>query len=125
MATRTQKVKAAAVSKRNLRVQPLTCAIGAEVNNVDLGAASRDPALVQEIRALLLQHKVLFFRDQDISRAEHHDALDELPHGAECSGRPRFRAGRRAASPVSDQPGADSRIPSALALEAELGRVLG
>jgi taurine dioxygenase len=36
-----------------------------------LGAASRDPALVAEIRALLLKHKVLFFRDQDITRAEH------------------------------------------------------
>src|SRR5215469_1838788 len=71
MATKAQKVKAAAVSRRNLKVQPLTCSIGAEVNNVDLGAASRDPALMQEIRALLLQHKVLFFRDQDISRAEH------------------------------------------------------
>ena len=29
------------------------------------------PALVAEIRALLLKHKVLFFRDQDITRAEH------------------------------------------------------
>jgi taurine dioxygenase len=29
------------------------------------------PGLVAEIRALLLKHKVLFFRDQDITRAEH------------------------------------------------------
>ena len=29
------------------------------------------PALVAEIRALLLKHRVLFFRDQDITRAEH------------------------------------------------------
>ncbi len=29
------------------------------------------PALVAEIRALLLKHHVLFFRDQDITRAEH------------------------------------------------------
>jgi taurine dioxygenase len=41
------------------------------VDNVHLGAASRDPALMEEIRSLLLQHKVLFFRDQNISRAEH------------------------------------------------------
>jgi len=33
--------------------------------------ASRDPGLVAEIKALWLQHKVLFFRDQDITRAEH------------------------------------------------------
>ena len=38
---------------------------------MNLGVASRDPALVAEIRALLLKHKVLFFRDQDITRAEH------------------------------------------------------
>ncbi|MEJ5989903.1 TauD/TfdA family dioxygenase [Ramlibacter sp. PS3R-8] len=54
-----------------MRVEPLTCAIGAELGNVDLGAASRDPVLVAEIRALLLQHKVVFFRDQEITRAEH------------------------------------------------------
>jgi taurine dioxygenase len=56
---------------RSIRVEPLTCAIGAELVNVDLGAASRDADLVAEIRALLLVHKVLFFRDQDITRAEH------------------------------------------------------
>ena len=36
---------------------------------MNLGVASRDPGLVAEIRALLLKHKVLFFRDQDITRA--------------------------------------------------------
>ncbi len=55
----------------SIRVEPLTCAIGAELSNVNLGVASRSPELVAEIRALLLKHKVLFFRDQDISRAEH------------------------------------------------------
>jgi len=53
------------------KVEPLTCAIGAEVQNVNLGAAARDPGLMAEIRSLLLQYKVLFFRDQDITRAEH------------------------------------------------------
>jgi taurine dioxygenase len=71
MATAAQKVRAAAISKRKLQVQPLTCAIGAEIGKVDLGAASRDTGLMHEIRRLLLQHKVLFFRDQNISRAEH------------------------------------------------------
>ena len=54
-----------------IRVEPLTHAIGAELSNVDLGVASRDPALVAEIRSLLLKYRVLFFRDQDITRAEH------------------------------------------------------
>jgi len=61
----------AASLQDSIRVEQLTCAIGAELSNVNLGVASRDPALVAEIRALLLKHKVLFFRDQDITRAEH------------------------------------------------------
>jgi taurine dioxygenase len=55
----------------SIKVEPLTCAIGAELSHVNLGAASRDPGLVAEIRALLLKHRVLFFRDQDMTRAEH------------------------------------------------------
>ena len=58
-------------TQSSIQVEPLTCSIGAELSNVNLGAASRDPELVAEIRALLLKHKVLFFRDQDITRAEH------------------------------------------------------
>ena len=54
-----------------IRVEPLSCALGAELSNVNLGVASRDTGLVDEIRALLLKHRVLFFRDQDLSRAEH------------------------------------------------------
>ncbi|WP_093381467.1 TauD/TfdA family dioxygenase [Variovorax sp. OV329] len=54
-----------------MRAEPLTCTIGAEVFNVDLGVAARDEALTREIRILLLKHRVLFFRDQDISRADH------------------------------------------------------
>jgi len=54
-----------------IKVEPLTCAIGAELVNVDLGVASRDTALVAEIRKLLLQYRVLFFRNQGMSRAEH------------------------------------------------------
>jgi taurine dioxygenase len=38
---------------------------------VNLGDASRDDDLFEEIRALLLQYKVLFLRDQDMTRAEH------------------------------------------------------
>jgi taurine dioxygenase len=55
----------------SIRVAPMTCSIGAELGNVNLGVASRDAGLVAEIRALLLRYKVLFFRDQDITRAEH------------------------------------------------------
>ena len=61
----------APTSLGSIRVEPLTCTIGALLGNVNLGVASRDPGLVAEIRALLLRHRVLFFRDQDITRAEH------------------------------------------------------
>lgn len=64
-------IVAAESLKTSIRVEQLTCAIGAELSNVNLGVASRDPSLVAEIRSLLLKHRVLFFRDQDITRAEH------------------------------------------------------
>src|SRR5271166_5941362 len=55
----------------SIKVDQVTCAIGAELSNVNLGVASRAPELMAEIRALLLQHKVLFLKDQDFTRAEH------------------------------------------------------
>ena len=70
-ATTAPAVVRAASLPDSIKVEQLTCAIGAELSNVNLGVASRDPALVAEIRRLLLQHRVLFFRDQDITRAEH------------------------------------------------------
>ena len=61
----------ATISTSRVRVEPLTCTIGAELVGVQLGDASRDDGLFAEIRALLLQHKVLFLREQTLSRAEH------------------------------------------------------
>lgn len=63
-------VRASALTS-SIHVEQLTCAIGAELSNVSLGDASRDDRLFAEIKALLLRHKVLFLRDQDITRAEH------------------------------------------------------
>ena len=54
-----------------IEVAPLTATIGAELSNISLAEASRDDDLFAELRSLLLQHKVLFVRDQDITRAEH------------------------------------------------------
>ena len=54
-----------------MRVQQLTCALGAELSGVNLADAVRDDGLFAEIRALLLQHRVLFLRDQKLSRADH------------------------------------------------------
>ncbi len=54
-----------------MKVQRLTSSIGAELSGVSLGDASRDSALFSEIHDLLLRHRVLFLRHQEISRAEH------------------------------------------------------
>lgn len=50
---------------------PLTATIGAELRNVDLAEVARDDVLFAQLKALLLRYKVLFVRDQDITRAEH------------------------------------------------------
>ncbi|WP_233869894.1 TauD/TfdA dioxygenase family protein [Paraburkholderia adhaesiva] len=54
-----------------MRIEQLTCAIGAELTGVNLADAVHDNGLFAEIKAALLQHKVLFLRDQNISRADH------------------------------------------------------
>ena len=51
-------------------VQPLAPALGAELHGVDL---TKDLSLevFKEVRRLLVEHQVIFFRDQDISPAQH------------------------------------------------------
>ena len=61
----------ATATSTRIRVEPLTCALGAELIGVDLADASRSNELFAEVKALLLKHKVLFLRDQTMSRAEH------------------------------------------------------
>lgn len=51
-------------------VAPLTPAIGAEISGIDLGI-EQDDAVIAEIRTALLTHKVVFFRDQFITPAQH------------------------------------------------------
>ena len=54
-----------------LTVEPLTATIGAEVDGVDL-SSDLDDETVAELRAALLEWKVLFFRDQHgLDRARH------------------------------------------------------
>ena len=54
-----------------MKVEQLTCALGAELKNVSLAEAARNDDLFAEIKRLLLEHKVLFLRDQNIDDAEH------------------------------------------------------
>lgn len=55
----------------SIEVLPMTAGIGAELRNLSLAEASRDPELFARVRELLLRYKVLFFRDQDLTRGEH------------------------------------------------------
>jgi taurine dioxygenase len=59
------------IGTRGIEVVPLTATIGAELRHVSLAEASRDELLFAELEALLLKYKVLFVRDQDITRGEH------------------------------------------------------
>jgi taurine dioxygenase len=54
-----------------MKVNQLTCALGAEIQDVNLAEAARNADLAGEINALLLKHKVLFARDQVMTDAEH------------------------------------------------------
>ena len=58
-----------------MRIEPLTCAIGAELVNVNLADAVRDDGLFQDIYAALLQHKVLFLRDQTLDKLSRQDHM--------------------------------------------------
>jgi len=54
-----------------MRIEQLTCNIGAELLGVSLRDAADDDALFAEVYAALLRHRVLFLRDQDISQQDH------------------------------------------------------
>ena len=53
-----------------LTVIPQQPRIGAEIYGLDLSAPLTSE-LYKELKSLLLQYKVLFFRDQDLSREQH------------------------------------------------------
>jgi len=54
-----------------MRVEKLTTHIGAEISEISLAEAITNNDLFGEIKEALLRHKVLFLRDQQISKAEH------------------------------------------------------
>jgi taurine dioxygenase len=54
-----------------MRIEKLTSHVGAELVGIDLAEAVRNDGLFGEIRQALLDHKVLFLRDQLISKADH------------------------------------------------------
>jgi len=59
-----------AASFTRFDVRPLSPTIGAELHGIDL-SGELDDALIADIRQALLTWKVIFFRDQNITRAQH------------------------------------------------------
>jgi hypothetical protein len=53
-----------------IEARPIGGALGAEIHGVDL-SRSLDDRVIGDIRQALLDHLVIFFRDQDISPAQH------------------------------------------------------
>jgi taurine dioxygenase len=53
-----------------LTVEPIAGALGAEISGVDLGA-ELDDATIADIRRALLEHCVIFFRDQEFDAEQH------------------------------------------------------
>ena len=54
-----------------MKIEQLTCALGAELKNVQVAEAINNDDLFGEIKQALLKHKVLFLRDQDLTDATH------------------------------------------------------
>ena len=52
-----------------MNIKLLSGALGAEISGIDLGDSSKDN--YKKINNLLLEHKVIFFRDQNINEKEH------------------------------------------------------
>ncbi len=71
----TDTLRAPTTSRSSLRIEPMTCAIGAELTGLNLGDAVRDDGLFNEIYAALLQYKVLFLRDQTLDRLSRQDHM--------------------------------------------------
>jgi alpha-ketoglutarate-dependent taurine dioxygenase len=87
-----------------LDVQPISGALGAEVHGIDLGQ-DLEAAVVAEIRSALLEHGVIFFRDQEFDARQHkalarRSATSSSTRTTTASSRTR-RSSRSAASPAT------------------------
>ena len=59
-----------ALAEAPFTVKPLTPTIGAEIHEIDLREDLPEP-VIHSLKAALLKWKVIFFRDQDITRTQH------------------------------------------------------
>jgi taurine dioxygenase len=68
--TTTDTETAATTMPATITISPLSATIGAEISGVDLGEPPPEEQL-HELRQALLDWKVIFFRDQDITTEQH------------------------------------------------------
>ena len=58
------------MARSNLTIRKVSGALGAQISGVDLAGTLSD-AVIAEIRAALVEHQVIFFRDQDLTPERH------------------------------------------------------
>ena len=58
-------------------VRPIAAALGAELHGVNL-CQDLSQSIYSEIRKLLIKHQVIFFRDQDITPAQHRSLAESF-----------------------------------------------
>ncbi len=54
-----------------MKIEQLTCSIGAELKSIQVTEAISNDDLFGEIKQALLKHKVLFLRDQNLDDRQH------------------------------------------------------
>ncbi|KIW83433.1 hypothetical protein Z517_02678 [Fonsecaea pedrosoi CBS 271.37] len=62
-----------APTRRNISIQRVAGSLGAEIHDVELAKLSENPGVVKEIREALLEHQVIFFRNQNLEPKEYLD----------------------------------------------------
>lgn len=68
--TKEQSTEVAEASNRSIELQPAAGSLGAEVRGLDLARPLRNSA-ADELRQALVEHLVLFFRDQNLTPDQH------------------------------------------------------
>ena len=61
---------------QQINVTPLSSTIGAKIENVDI-SKDLSSTIITETRSAMLDHLVIFFRDQDLSNPERHKLFTE------------------------------------------------
>ena len=65
------------MNKQNFRIEPISGSLGAELLGVDLAAGVSDE-MIEDIQKAQQEHLVVFFRDQDITPAQHLELAERL-----------------------------------------------